>query len=212
MNQDPEARLMNSVSELCRLILKVPRNEIPDSLLQKSTRMIRSINVHDVNSYSQAVKTRLRQSILNQQVMGEEGQGPIVLAKFDKECEQLRRLNSSLINPFIYLFEMLNNSNNSNSIINDGNKKFIAYKPKPLEYVSPTSVYNSSNNNNNNNNKDNSLSSNNKEQRNINAFTINLQASEIEVLESNRFWVTYDIEYKLLKDLIYIFQVINTCI
>ncbi len=86
-------------------------NQITDNQLDRLIRMLRPTN-HQVHDYAKAVKIRLRQSILNHPHINSatgttSNEGPLLLARFDKEVETFGRMNPSLIHPFLVLLKPL---------------------------------------------------------------------------------------------------------
>lgn len=72
--------------------------------LDKLLRMLRPASSH-MQEYSNAVKLRCRQLILNHVQVSSEG--PLLLSRFDKQCEALKKINPSLLVSFLSFLKPL---------------------------------------------------------------------------------------------------------
>jgi hypothetical protein len=86
-------------------------NPLTEHALDRLIRMLRPTN-HQIQDYAKAVKIRLRQSILNHPhintVTGTtSNEGPLLLARFDKEVETFGRMNPALIHSYLVLLKPL---------------------------------------------------------------------------------------------------------
>lgn len=100
--------LTERIQELARLIRSSPSTDInrkgaqdgefvTSQELDKLARMLRPAG--NVNEHANAVRLRLRQTILNHPSAGSEG--PLMLSKFDKGCENIRKLSPHILNSFL---------------------------------------------------------------------------------------------------------------
>lgn len=215
--------LQNKVKELLKLLTR--SEDIDNNALDKALRLLRqSANVQQIK-HTSAIKQRIRQSILTNTVTGNSG--PAIVSAFEKECEILCRMNSPLIQPFLALIEPLSYSLDT---VNKYNARI-----NTLKTMDPSSSSNNRNNRintstsnsqiyHNNDCKVNDLNNtsllhiqNHLPSMSLTAASVLLpivppyhtSGVDIDSAEAQIAWVSNEIELKLLKDLLYVFQVRN---
>ena len=193
--------VQEKVKELIKLLLR--DNEVSDSTVDRAVRMLRQAS--DVNIvHTGAIKQRIREAILSHTLSG----GPAVVSAFEKECDNLRRMDSPLLQPFLAVMEPLSYTltpiNKFGSRIN-----FV-------EESGAANNHNSSSSGSERNSK--TASSQPKEELPSMSFAIaggllpivppyHTSGVDINSAEAQMAWISNEVENKLLKDLIYIFQV-----
>ena len=193
--------VQDKVKELIKLILR--DNEVSDSTVDRAVRMLRPAS--DVNvAHTGAIKQRIREAILSHTPSG----GPAIVSAFEKECDNLRRMDSPLLQPFLAVMEPLSYTltptNQFGSRIN-----FV-------EESSTANNHNSSSSGSERNSK--AISSEPKAELPSMSFAIaggllpivppyHTSGVDINSAEAQMAWISNEVENKLLKDLIYIFQV-----
>lgn len=83
------------------------RNEDPNHRKRELDSLVRILrpNSHQANDHSNAIRLRLRQAILNNPNAGSEG--PLLLSKFDKTCDALKKVNPALLGPILAFLKPL---------------------------------------------------------------------------------------------------------
>lgn len=174
---------MNSkaiIEELSRLIL-LKDDGLPPATVDILSRQLRPVS-SSLNNHNTAIKQRIKQAILNNT---NNGDGMHTVSQFENECSIIRRLNSSLLLPFLALYEPL------------------CYPVEKKKYFSrPTDHININPNINNNNvNKE-------KVSKPVMPLLPVQYMSDTDraAVEAGIGWISPDAENKLLRDLLYIFQ------
>ena len=90
------------IEELSKVIL-LNDGKISKANIDRLSRQLRPISIN-LDVHSLAIKQRIKQAILNN---SNQGEGIHMVAQFEKECNITRRLNSSLLLPFLALLEPL---------------------------------------------------------------------------------------------------------
>lgn len=175
--------LKEKVAELIKLGLRTDDRQ-PD-LEDRLFRLLRPASGDD---HSTVIKLLLRQAILNKSSKATEG--PAEVAKFERECEHLRRLNLSILNPFLAMLEPL---------------KF----PKLQHfYFEPTVTKPVLAITRNDPEKERRIREQSQSFLPISApFPTN--DSDAAALESGFIWLSKDVEIKVMRDLLHVFQVLN---
>ena len=94
------ASISGATTELVSLLLR--SKSAPASTVDRVLRLLRPAQGGQVD-HAVAVKLRLCQSIL----ASSAAEGPTLLSSFEQQCDSLRRLNSSLLQPILALLEPL---------------------------------------------------------------------------------------------------------
>lgn len=190
MPEQTSLTIRRNIEDLARLILKI--ETVPTALVTKCSRLIRFDSYDSLSQHNKAIRLKLREKI----ILNEETSSSAVnLAKFEQECDALRRLNPSLLASFLAIYEPLafstinDTSNTSKGMIlpsvYDGNRQVASTKiitDATTSVVLPETLQQ--------------------------AFMID-KASENLINNSGLFWISRDIEIKILIDLLFIFQGIN---
>lgn len=161
--------------------------------------LIRFLRPYQPSNYdhTSAIKIRLRKSILNQNLIDTS----ILLTKFEKQCDQILKLNPSLLNLFLIILQPLSFRKsipmitNISSIIKDDILPSINYQDN--KHNNELNLNKHSNNLNNKQMKTSEL-----DEKDI-EFIHKLQS-----IESTTVWISLEVEHLILFDLIYILQVI----
>ena len=94
--------LKSKIAELIKINLRSSREN--PALEDRLVRLLRP-STGGIEEHSIAIRKKIRQSILNN--LGSKSDGPMVVAEFERICENLRRLNSNILTPFLALIEPL---------------------------------------------------------------------------------------------------------
>ena len=223
--------VQDKVKELIKLVLR--DEDVSLATVDKAVRMLRQADDTN-NEHSGAIKQRIKQSILTHAV--KDSNGPAIVASFEKECDNLRRMGSPLLQPFLAVMEPLSYSLTPN--IEYGPRINIIKESEKLSRdnsSSSSSEYNSSSSNNSNNITNNgnygqngqngqnmSGTAGNNIPRDLPSMSYAIAGGLLPIVppyhtsgvavdsaEAEQAWISGDVENLLLKDLIYIFQVIN---
>jgi len=175
---------------------KVPAKDVEYVSPPELQKLICMLRPGNANEHANAVRLRLRKTILNHPSGGVEG--PLILSKFDKSCENVRKLNPHILNPFlvflqpISFYEGSNNSQTKYAFQNNifqteqqfeqDHKTLPALNNKPATFVKSLPVEN-----------------------NPPPTTIPPVSTNSALLASH--WVDPEVERKLLVDIVYILQV-----
>ena len=190
-NSDNAGRVQKALLDLSRLILR--KDAVPDDLMTSLKRLLRPADKESVSDFHyNALKHRLRSSILSRSLNASvKDGGPALVAKLEKHIDDLRRRGFRQLTPFLAVIEPLSFQQSRYL-----NVLFSASTPTELlsaedkiwtdaGIVQPEG---------NENRQDANVS----QKRNI---------SEAKRPSDALTWVSRDIELKLLKDLLFIFQV-----
>ena len=195
--------IRNNVIELIKLLTR--SEDVSDATLDRSLRLLRQADPGH-GDYTSAIKQRVRQSILVKTVTGTNG--PSLVAAFEKECDNMRRMNSHLLQPFLSIMEPLSYSlatvNQFGSRINSVKESDSATYRVP-ETQTKSSLQNSS-------------SSQKQSELPQMSYAIagglmpivppyHTSGVDVNSPEAQSAWISNEVEIKLLKDLIFIFQV-----
>jgi hypothetical protein len=201
------ADVKDKVKDLIKLLSR--NDDVQDATLERVVRMLRQAEYSHVE-HTGAIKQRIRQAILAKTVTGTNG--PTLVSAFEKECDNLRRMNSPLLQPFLSIMEPLSYSllpaNQFGSRINSV-KETDAATFRVGEAQSSSDVQNSSSG---------SSSTPTKSGLPPMSYAIagglmpivppyHTSGVDINSTEAQMAWISNDVEIKLLKDLIFIFQV-----
>jgi gamma-tubulin complex component 3 len=186
MTEFPE-KTRKTVEELAESILKT--HPIPESLLQKCLRLVRFDSTQSLAQHSKAIKTLIKEKILYHE---DSASSSSTIISFEKEYDELRRLNPGLLISVLALMEPLAYShidNDQSQAINpkiitandkikpeDSNMKSMVNNPLPSNLQMP--------------------------------FLPNPSAAE-HLYDTGIFWISRDLELKIITDLLFIFQGIN---
>ena len=97
--------IQQNLKELVRLVCRT--DEVPDSVLEHATRLLRPAT-SGIQEHAGAIKQRIRQSILMNTVSGRSG--PALVTDFERECDNVRRVNPALLHSFLAVIEPLSYS------------------------------------------------------------------------------------------------------
>jgi hypothetical protein len=190
------------VKELIKLLLR--DEEVSDSTVDRAVRMLRQSD-DGLTEHTGAIKQRIKQALLRNTVSGSNG--PALVSAFEKECDTLRRMNSPLLQPFLAVMEPL-----SYSLVpvNEFGPKINTIKESDPVSSSSGAHLNTESSSPSMAPSDPSLPS--------MSFAIagglipivppyHTSGVDINSSEAQAAWVSPETEVKLLKDLLYIFQV-----
>ena len=199
--------VQDKVKELIKLLL--PDSDVSYNTVDRAIRMLRPAS-DGGGAYTGAIKQRIRQNILTHTPTGSNGLA--VVSAFEKECDTLRRMDSPLLQPFLAVLEPLSYALSTVS-----------------QYGSRISITDDENLIYNNNSTSSSASVRITGQQDLNStqnkselpsmsYAIaggllpivppyHTSGVDIDSDEAKMAWISNDVENKLLKDLIYIFQV-----
>lgn len=203
----------DKIKELIKLLTR--NDEVPDNMIERAARMLRQANDGHVE-HTVAIKQRIRQTILGNTVSGTNG--PAVVSAFEKQCDNLRKINSSLLSPFLTLLEPLSYSlvphNQFGSRINTV-KESDAATYRVVESLSSSNSLESPS----------SSSSSSALQGGASSLPpisyaiagglmpivppYHTSGVDVNSVEAQMAWISTAVEIKLLKDLIFVFQVQN---
>ena len=93
------------IKELIKVLTR--SDDVSENTIGRALRMLRQANDGHVE-HTVAIKQRIRQAILGNTVSGTNG--PALVSSFEKQCDNLRKINSSLLSPFLSLLEPLSYS------------------------------------------------------------------------------------------------------
>jgi len=188
---DSQSRTKQLLTDLIKQLSN--KIDINDVALYKYIRMLRP-TTNEVNSgkYSSAIKRRLRDIILNHR--DHLGDGPHQISCLEKEIDSVRRTNPSLINSFLAFIEpfcflqsenyykcIVDTSGSLSDVIKEGDKRLEDMKVPPEVKISlpvPDSLP-----------------------------AGNLEADEKQKVFAPNLWISNETETKVLRDLLFIFQV-----
>lgn len=190
MSSDNSGRVQKSLLELSRLLLR--RDVVPDGLIESLKRHLRPADVDVAAGYHyNALKYRLRNLLLAQSInVHRTDDGPHLVAKLEKELERLRRGNFKQLTAFLALIEPLSfgNKRTSNFLISKQTTSNMLNEEDDQWANTGRVDLNGGN--------DGSKSSRNNDKANF-------KSDSSESLT----WVPPDVELKLIKDLLFVFQV-----
>lgn len=202
----------DKVKDLIKLLSR--NDDVQDTTLERAVRMLRQSEYSHVE-HTGAIKQRIRQAILAKTVTGTNG--PTLVSAFEKECDNLRRMNSPLLQPFLSIMEPLSFSllpvNQFGTRINSV-RETDAATYRVGEAQSSSDVQNSS-----------SSSSSAPSRSGLPPMSYAIAGGlmpivppyhtsgvDINSIEAQMAWISNDVEIKLLKDLIFIFQVCDASV
>jgi hypothetical protein len=189
-------------------------DDVPDAVLEHATRLLRPAT-SGIQEHAGAIKQRIRQSILMNTVSGRSG--PAVVTDFERECDNVRRVNPALLHSFLAVVEPLSyslssmnhgttnsGSSSSSSIVGARINKLTELEN--TNNINTTSVIRSSigiRTTNNTNFRPSSITVDDLMPivPPYHTTGVDIASSELEFA-----WVNEEIEIKLLRDLLYIFQ------
>lgn len=195
--------VQDKIKELIKLVLR--DNEISDSTVDRAVRMLRQANDVD-GAHTGAIKQRIRQAILSHTPTGSNG--PAIVSAFEKECDNLRRMDSPLLQPFLAVMEPLSYTLTPTNQF--GSRINFVEESNPVSH----SNYSSSGSE--------VISNVRSPQPKVElpsmSFAIaggllpivppyHTSGVDINSAEAQMAWISNEVENKLLKDLIFIFQV-----
>ena len=195
MNYSGNERVRQCVTELATLLNE--QNGPSKTDIDRAIRLLRPAK--GPVEHIAAIKARIRQSILNHST--DSGDAQLELNKFEKSCDEVRKINPNLLNPFLALLQPLSFSASNKS----STSHLLATSTKPASQTAftteeklPESVFIP------------------KERDNVGLEELPTRRSEgledsQNVENANIIWVSKDTEQALLVDLIYVMQV-NTSI
>jgi hypothetical protein len=185
------------------LAMLLTRSEnVSKRTVEQSIRLLRPVS-DNAFRHAAAVKQRIRQTIMRNDLVGNNG--PEIVANFENGCEKLRRLNSALLQPFLALLEPLCFSQNSSGGV-DGEST----SEQGVDGFNQPNFPDADAHANSGVNL--SLKALNIDSSSIAPLVPPYQFSDVdsEALEAGFVWVGKDTEIRLIRDLLYIFQVPNT--
>lgn len=217
----------DKIKELIKLLTR--SDEVSDNVMERAVRMLRQANDGHVE-HTVAIKQRIRQAILSNTVSGTNG--PALVSAFEKHCDNLRKINSSLLSPFLSLLEPL-----SYSLVphNQFGSRINTVKESDAATFRVADNLSSSNSNlketpSSSSSSSCSSSSSSTAQQGVKSslpaisYAIagglmpivppyHTSGVDVNSVEAQMAWISTSVEIKLLKDLIFVFQVKQeTCI
>ena len=176
----------NEVKELIRVIKRT--TSVSENEAERLTRLLRP--QYEAISYGPAIKHRLKEQIISHANQSNSN-GAIELAEFDRLLEVLRNLDPKIVAPILSFFEPL-------SFQKHLDRKNINYFNVSSEKISSRKDMEEAKS---------------REDENYKRFIPvghlkTLPEKDNTVLRSDLLWISPETEIKLLKDLLYIFQVI----
>jgi hypothetical protein len=192
--------VQDKVKELVKLLTR--DKDVSDSTLDRVIRQLRQSDGGQ-GKHTGPIKQRIRHSILSKTVTGSSG--PALVSEFEQECETLRRMNSPLLIPFLALLEPLSYSL---ELVNRYSARI-----NTLKVMDPSSSSSSSSANRNKNNHPIEISKPPSASLAIAGGLLPIvppyhtSGVDVNSPEAQMAWVSKDKETKLIKDLLYIFQV-----
>lgn len=195
--------IRNNVRELIKLLTR--SEDVLDTTLDRSIRLLRQADPGH-GDYTSAIKQRIRQSILAKTVAGTNG--PSLVAAFEKECDNMRRMNSHLLQPFLSIMEPLSYSL---ATVNQFGSRINTVKENDAATFRVSESQTSSSSHN---------SSSTLKQSELPQMSYAIAGGLMPIVppyhtsgvdvnspEAQSAWISNEVEIKLLKDLIFIFQV-----
>lgn len=191
MNHSNSIHIRKCVKELAELLN--PDSEPSTNVeIDRAIRLLRPAK--GSTEHSTAIRARIRQTILNQSAES-NSDGQLLLNKFEKQCEAVRKVNPSILNPFLAVLQPLS---------------FKAEKKQ-----NNTQSKHFSNLAERKSNGDGAFSD------NVGTASFNSEAKAVAlgqsteeqavvdsmVVQSDLVWVSSEVEHLLLVDLIYVLQV-----
>ena len=106
-SSDNAGRVQKALLDLTRLILR--KDAVPDDLIAGLKRHLRPADAESVSDFHyNALKHRLRSSLLTQSINGNrKDDGPVLVSKMEKELDRLRRGGFKNLTSFLALIEPL---------------------------------------------------------------------------------------------------------
>jgi hypothetical protein len=194
MNYSSNAKVTACVKELAALLIPGV-DSIDDSDIQKTVRLLRPAK--GTNDHSVAIRTRIRQAILNESTESQFGDCQLRLANFESQCDAVTKINRNLLNPFLAIFEPLSFRPEKKLNVNkllvqvDGHLRDRVFTGNDEAMNGNTRV----------------IASQATQHAFPSASFFEHDDNHLKVLEADNVWVSKEVEYNLMVDLIYIFQV-----
>ena len=200
--------IQHNLKELVRLVCRTD-DEVPDSVLEKATRLLRPAT-SGMQEHAGAIKQRIRQSILMNTVSGRSG--PAIVTDFERECENVRRVNPALLHSFLAVVEPLSYSLSTNGGSSSSGSSIVGARINKLTELENTNSINATSTTRSSlgirttgitNFRPSSITSDDLMPIVPPYHTTGVDIASSEVSFA---WVNEEIEIKLLRDLLYIFQ------
>jgi hypothetical protein len=182
VNMDSSQKIDSNIRKLAQQMLR--SDKVPPKTLERIYRLIRPTS-NDVLEHSNAIKIRIRRTLLSK--YADENEGPGAVASFDREVDSLRRMNSKNIASFLALLEPLCfSSSHKAPIFEMPTAATTKIDDAPIEVKEIMNTVRKS-------------------------VPIGvpppLSEDEITLISDKTLWVSRDVEMKILRDLLLIFQV-----
>ena len=178
-----QSLVQNLICSVCHL------DEAPSYQIEKSMRLLRPASAEVFGQHTSAIKRRIKELILKHR--DHMGDAPIQISLFEKEVDKLRRLNSQIIHPFLALLEPLSFHQISSPI--SASIQFTEHKTYDSAESGMTQERNDKIT------SENLLAS---------PYRLSISEEESALLKSGTVWISKLTEFKILRDLLFIFQVI----
>lgn len=177
--------VQNSVAELIRIIQRTP--EVPTSEVQRATRLLRPAS-STLSEHVPAMKHRLREEVLKHAHVSSTN-GPAAVAEFDRLLDDLQHMNPGLVPAILSVLEPL------------AFQKHLS-KIAPVSYLAPSRT------DSQRHVATSAASEADRPRRFIPVAQPHLVGEEaVQNFRSEVLWMSPETEEKLLRDLLYIFQV-----
>ena len=199
--------IQQNLKELIRLVCRT--EEVSESVLEHATRLLRPAT-SGIQEHAGAIKQRIHQSILMNTVSGRSG--PAIVSDFERECDNVRRINPALLHSFLAVIEPLSYSLSSMNVgttssgsSSSGSSILGARINKLTELDNTNHIHTSSSirTTSNTSFRPSSITPDTLMPIVPPYHTTGVDSDSPEVSFA---WVTEEIEIKLLRDLLYIFQ------
>lgn len=208
MDLSREKEIETKILKLAQVILRVEATNLSNSYIQNLCRYLKyQSSQSSSNLHQHAIKIRLREQILSNYsptyasstaLMTEKTQdGVINVTKFDEEVDNLRKKSSRYLNSFLVIFQAIcfKNPFNSHSkyfplVSNQQEKKSTQPPSEPSLSTASANLH-------------------------LGTTTLpigippRLNEDEVTLLNDHTLWISKDVEYLILRDLLLIFQGIN---
>lgn len=182
---DNAGRVQKCLLDLSRLILR--KDAVPDDLLGSLRRHLRPADAESVTDFHfNALRHRLRNSLLTQSINANRKEdGPILASKLDKEMDRLRRGGFRQLTAFLALIEPLSfRQIRTSSFLVASNTVRNILSDDDATWLEAGKVEQG-------------------HEARAGVESMDAQATISEALT----WISPDVEAKLIKDLLFIFQV-----
>jgi hypothetical protein len=189
MNYAASTRVQQCVAELAS-ILNTGGNPVDSSEVSKAIRLLRPSKA-SVEHIS-AIRARIRMTILNN---SSHNDAQLELAKFEKQCDAIQKLNPKLLNPFLTILQPLSFAPQSNVTVSHLSQPQQRSITELAFTGEETTVHESQA-------RESTLAA----EPQAHMTALKNDASEC-VAASENIWVSKTVERALLVDLIYVLQV-----